>query len=43
MRPGKCFIGGYFGLVEFGEEISFETADSNLSRIDLQLFKTSLF
>lgn len=35
IKPGKCFINGYFGLVEEGgETLSFETADTTLSRID---------
>ena len=35
VKPGKCFINGYFGLVEpGGEELVFEASDSNLSRID---------
>lgn len=35
IQPGKCFINGYFGLVEDGgEAITIETADSNYNRID---------
>ncbi len=35
VKPGKCFINGYFGMVEpGGETVVFEIADSNLPRID---------
>ena len=35
IQPGKCFINGYFGLVEEGGEIvSIEPADTNYNRID---------
>ena len=35
IQPGKCFINGYFGLVEEGgETIAIESADSNYNRID---------
>lgn len=35
IQPGKCFINGYFGLVEEGGEvITIEPADTNYNRID---------
>ena len=35
IQPGKCFMNGYFGLVEEGGEIiTIEQADANYSRID---------
>ncbi len=35
VSEGKCFINGYFGVVEpGGEEVVFETADTTLPRID---------
>lgn len=35
VEAGKCLINGYFGIVETGgEELTFETADTTLTRID---------
>lgn len=35
IQPGKCFMNGYFGLVEEGGEIvTIEPADANYNRID---------
>ena len=35
VQPGKCFIKGYFGLVEEGGEVlDLEASESNLPRID---------
>lgn len=35
VKPGKCFIDGYFGkVVPGGEEVRFDVADQNLPRID---------
>lgn len=43
VQAGKCFILGYFGLVEEGrEEIMLEASDANLPRIDRVVARLSI-
>lgn len=43
VQAGKCFIKGYFGLVEEGgEEITIEASDTNLPRIDRVIARLSI-
>ncbi len=43
VQAGKCFIQGYFGLVEEGgEEVTLEASDANLPRIDRVIARLSI-